>query len=250
MSAPPVLPDWRDDQTYAPLLSCGRAAFAWEWLRRSPTYRTAEPYDAAFLERFGLHRWEDPARSIPDAHPIWRASVDPCVLTANACVVAEGEAGFDLTHLAVPSDCWHRNNDIEHWLLGEGARTIRLDVAGKSLRDGPVTLQFRVAPLARLAAQARTLLAFHALATKEKLPPSLFPAERRVGRWTLTLRVHDALQAGASQREMAQCLFGLDDAPRWRISAPSYRRRVQRLVEAARWQAARNPVHWLQRDFP
>jgi hypothetical protein len=52
------------------------------------------------------------------------------------------------------------------------------------------------------------------------------------------LRAHDALAAGASQREIAACLFDeLAAQRRWRVNAPHLRSRVQRLVRAAR-QAA------------
>src|SRR3546814_4810065 len=59
------------------------------------------------------------------------------------------------------------------------------------------------------------------------------PPERRAERWALMLRVHDAVASGASHRAIAECLFDLGELPRWRVNAPSWRRRVQRLAEAA-----------------
>src|SRR3546814_13961256 len=55
------------------------------------------------------------------------------------------------------------------------------------------------------------------------------PPERRAERWALMLRVHDAVASGASHRAIAECLFDLGELPRWRVNAPSWRRRVQRL---------------------
>ena len=49
------------------------------------------------------------------------------------------------------------------------------------------------------------------------------------------LRVHDALAAGANQREIAEELFGpAARAPRWRSEASTIRSQVQRLVRGAR----------------
>ena len=59
----------------------------------------------------------------------------------------------------------------------------------------------------------------------------LHPRERRARRWVLLLRTYDALIAGASQREIAESLLGLDIAEeRWRVTAGSVRSRAQRLV--------------------
>jgi len=41
-----------------------------------------------------------------------------------------------------------------------------------------------------------------------RMPRKLFPAERRAGRWILALRAQDARSAGASQRDIAELLFG------------------------------------------
>lgn len=52
------------------------------------------------------------------------------------------------------------------------------------------------------------------------------------------LRAHDALAAGASQREIAAVLLDEEAlAPRWRVEAPSLRSKVQRLVRSARAMA-------------
>ncbi|WP_233503687.1 DNA -binding domain-containing protein [Sphingomonas psychrotolerans] len=64
---------------------------------------------------------------------------------------------------------------------------------------------------------------------------SLYPPDRRVDRWILALRVHDALVAGASQREIARVLFG--DLPangEGDRRSDSLRSRVRRLVADAR----------------
>jgi len=59
------LPDWRDADAYAPALSGGRPAIAWELMRRDPDYRAdyahrgcgGVPFGqpAAFAAEWGLH---------------------------------------------------------------------------------------------------------------------------------------------------------------------------------------------------
>lgn len=36
---PPGSPNWRDGDSYRPLLQLDREGWAWEWLRRNPAYR-------------------------------------------------------------------------------------------------------------------------------------------------------------------------------------------------------------------
>jgi len=70
--------------------------------------------------------------------------------------------------------------------------------------------------------------------------PALFPAERRVERLIDVLRVADALSAGASQREIAVVLFGIERVSSdWRTVSDSLRSRVRRLVREARRMTAR-----------
>ena len=61
------------------------------------------------------------------------------------------------------------------------------------------------------------------------------PPDRRVERWILALRVHDALLAGASQREIARVLFGdASGQGGGDRRADSIRSRVRRLSADAR----------------
>jgi hypothetical protein len=63
--------DWRDPAHYRALRDAGRAAFAWEWLRRDPAYRQAALIGIpANARRFGLVRFESPELAAPDARAI------------------------------------------------------------------------------------------------------------------------------------------------------------------------------------
>lgn len=67
---------------------------------------------------------------------------------------------------------------------------------------------------------------------------SLYPPDRRVDRWIVVLRVHDAMLAGASQREIARVLFGDDPGtPAGTDRSDSLRSRARRLAADARRMA-------------
>jgi len=239
-----VVADWQWGEDYAPLHRCDRHAFAWEWLRRSPAYQEACGSSLSNDPgRFGLHRFEPVEHSTADARPIWRRSVDPAVLSATAYGCLEGV--FDLRPLKELASCKSDEDGCEHWLLSEGWRQVRLDIVGGTLKAGPVDLHFHVRGLRLAEAQVRALTRLLALVRRGRFLVSQFPPETRAPRWAQVLRVHDALVAGASHREIAECLFG-DIGPRWRITAPSWRRRVQRLAEAARMAASADPRTWLR----
>ncbi|HMO74401.1 MAG TPA: DUF2285 domain-containing protein [Sphingopyxis sp.] len=244
MSAGRLVADWRDAGNYAWLAGCGRAAFAWEWLRRRSDYARGGQAVAA---RFGLHRWEDANDDARVARPLWRADADPFVLTATVEPCAEGAGNFDLACMREPA-CSIAGDCAEHWLFGCAAKPLRLDIAAGTLRHGPVALAVHLAQLAppALAALDRLL----ALVRAGEWRRGHFPAERRARRWALVLRVHDALADGARQRDIADCLFGTAGIAHWRVEAASWRRRTQRLVEGARCAAAAEPAAWLDRTFP
>src|SRR5690606_22253667 len=111
--APPWLPDWRDDDAYAPLLGVEPAAIAWEWLRRDPRYRvaasasprapgtapavvTAHPAAACW----GLHVFAEPSLAADAARPIWRSEWFPRVLVAEAVQRGVARDRFDLSRFA------------------------------------------------------------------------------------------------------------------------------------------------------
>lgn len=250
----PPAADWRLAEAYAPLDQCDRHGFAWEWLRRSPGYRSAfeqadNPFDDFSLAgRFGLHRLEPPDDPWPHARLLWRRDMDDTVLSAVA-MAASTAGAIDIQSLNTLAS--HvTDTEGEHWLLADRGRHVRIDLIDGSLVHGPTVLQFRITGYPHCGGQLAALHRLVALAELGRWPARNPPPERRARRWALILRVHDARAAGASHREIAECLFDLGELPRWRVSAPSWRRRVQRLTEAARQFAARAPSAWLSAPGP
>lgn len=244
--------DWRDAEAYAPLLQVGRPGFAWEWLRRNDRYREAaaralkaeasgtarlvgDPHQGA--ERWGLHAFEAPELDAIAARPVWRREMLPYVLEADAVDEGGGEDRFDigrLSHLATLI----RDRAAEHLLLSDGRRALRIDIVSGTLGGGPALLRYRLAGLSRIEAPLLVLRQVLTLWRTGQFSRGLHRPERRAARWILLLRTHDALAAGAGQREIAGELVGRQAAARhWRVEASSLRSRAQRLVREARRMA-------------
>jgi hypothetical protein len=243
--------DWRDAAAYAPLLHADRAVFAWEWLRRDPAYRAAAsralsaphsqagPAEFEAARRWGLHAFEDPDRAAPLARPVWHMEACPAVLTAEARRAGGAEDQFEIERLGDLAGEVLRIGRAQHVLLSDGLHNIRLDITGDPLDRGPVSLAYRLHGIAGAERPLETLRRFLSLYRTGGFNRLLHPLERRAPRWVLMLRAHDALEAGARQREIAANLLGAEASqPGWRHEVPGARSQVQRLGRAANTLAA------------
>ncbi|HEX4693599.1 MAG TPA: DUF2285 domain-containing protein [Sphingomonas sp.] len=123
-------------------------------------------------------------------------------------------------------------------MLSDGWHRIRIDVAaGSMLAGGSVVLHYELAGLASAAPKILPLRRLIDLCRTRRFAVSLYPADRRIERWIVALRVHDAIAAGASQSEIAHVLFGDDSSDAGRRS-DSLRSRVRRLAAEAKRMAA------------
>ncbi len=233
--------DWKEAGAYAPLLDADRPIFAWEWLRRDPGYRVAAANGAedgagvAVAALWGLHRFEDPDRGAPGARPLWQARHHPFVLKAGAVPPASPSDAVEFGRFAALATLDAAEGNGEHWLLSDGLRAIRLDLVDGTATQGPVELHYLLAGRASANGPLLALRRLLALAETGRFSRTLHPREPKARRWILALRTHDALAAGASQREIAARLLGDAAAEaRWRVDAASLRSQVQRLVRAAR----------------
>jgi hypothetical protein len=243
-------PDWRDAAAYATLLKADRSILAWEWLRRDAKYRAAAAMSAegagrqcaenlAGPENWGLHAFEPPHLTAPDARPVWRADVHPYVLSVRA----EGSFGksdsFELRRLPVPVRVVTVSDALERLLISDGFRTIRVDVLAGSVRSGAVRLHYLLSGFAGAERPLLTLRRLLLLWRTGRFSAALHPLEARARRLVLMLRAHDATASGATQREIAAELLSAEAGePRWRVGAPTLRSRAQRLVRTARAMAA------------
>jgi hypothetical protein len=241
-----LLPDWRDAGAYAPLLAADRALLAWEWLRRDEVYRSAAGQGAgtagpcvAGPGRWGLHAFEPPDAAVPGARPVWRADVHPYVLPVRAVPGAEGDDALELELLVPLCRLVEDSAGLQHLLISDGLRSIRIDVVEGSIREGRARLHYLIAGFEHAEKPLLTLRRLLALRRTGHFSGSLHSPGTRARRLVLMLRAYDALASGARQREIAAWLLDGDALrDRWRVRAPSLRSRVQRLVGCARTVAA------------
>jgi hypothetical protein len=156
------------------------------------------------------------------AHPVSRAHSDAFDLAAFADIAT------------VVLSC----NGQEQVALSDGYRRVRIDVARGSILDGPVRLDYLLGGFDDIEVRILTLRRFVSLRNTGKFARGLFSPERLAPRWVAALRAHDAVCAGATQRDIARVLFGaVGGGADWRQRSDFLRLRVQRLVRVGRHMA-------------
>jgi hypothetical protein len=243
------IPDWREARSYEQLLGVEKPALAWEWLRRDPGYRDAAlesighadrrgAVSAAAAPRWNLHAFADPRLAAPLARPLWAAPACGWVVRTIATRGRDGEDVLDLKELAGFATLT-RSPAAQHLLLSDGRRSIRLDVIGDELEGSPVKLAYLLHGVEDLARPLLVLERLRSLILQKRFVSSLYPPVRRARREVMLLRAFDAIQAGASQADIAELLLSRRFERRsWRIHSPSLRSQAQRLVRASRAMAS------------
>src|SRR3546814_5027044 len=96
----------------------------------------------------------------------------------------------------------------EHLLLSDGVHHLQMEVTAGSLLDGPVRFRYELSGFKHIEAKTLTLRRLMLLRRLGRFPSGLYPPERRARRWAMALQAYDAVQAGATHREIAAALFG------------------------------------------
>ena len=181
---------------------------------------------------------ERPELEAPDARILWCAAFDPGTLTVCATPIEAGHPDAVDAAMLAPWLTIVTGAAGEHAVLTDGWRHIRLDIAQGSLAAGaPVLLEYRLKGTGSVEPKILPLRRLVDLCRKRRFSVSLYPPDRRVDRWILALRVHDAVIDGASQRDIAGALFGDPagaGAGEGDRRADSLRSRVRRLMGEAR----------------
>lgn len=129
----------------------------------------------------------------------------------------------------------HRAGRPEELLLRDSVRHVRLLIRSGSVLDGPVRLRFALWGLSDLERQLLTLRQVAALVRSGRLPRRFAGTDPKNAQWIKLLRIHDALHKGASQREIADCLFGDDLIARgWDGRSDFLRSRLRRMIALQR----------------
>ncbi|MGG4056182.1 DUF2285 domain-containing protein [Delftia tsuruhatensis] len=225
MVSPHHFPHWYPTAAYLYVLRLDALALAWEYLRRHPDYRLdwlhrhRRPQAAQHAaHRWGLRLLEDPALDARDAHPAW--------LPGHAGVVQlypDADPPQNATVFAFWRIPGHKQ------LIHDGKRLVLI------ARSPGHCLRFALAPGLEdgmavayahhggAAAPARGHAPGAALANARPRPSHSALLELH------TLQALDATLAGASLRDVAEGLFGVDAAAGW-YSDGGLRSKVRRLT--------------------
>lgn len=158
------------------------------------------------------------------------------VLVADALAASPvGRDDLALDSCAARATVLRRPGRPEELLLRDGVRHVRLSLRSGTVIEGPVRLRFALWGLRDLERQLLTLRQVAALARSGRLPRRLAGSDPKNAQWIALLRVRDGLKACASQREIAECLFGGDLVARgWDGSSDFLRSRLRRMIALQR----------------
>ncbi|WP_070157819.1 DUF2285 domain-containing protein [Sphingobium phenoxybenzoativorans] len=235
-----------------------RAAIMWEWQRRDPAYiafATGRPAPRATFCDGVIHLaipvdddaapWgcvfaEAPENSAETARLFWTHARDPAVIRATAIRArSRGADSFDIAQLREHVVHTTDSDGHEQLLVGSTASCLRLDIVDGSLLDGPVNLTCHISDFDAAAPGLRAIRRLHQLQKTLCLPqrPSINPQLwcREIER----LQAFDALQSGATQREIGALIFGRAAVDYgWNSHTDRVRSAVKRLLRDARTLAA------------
>lgn len=230
--------------------------WGWEWMRRHPEFQMAwwrsrdafeivfsdskltvlnARADASFLERWGCVYTDAPNIDARLASVFWRASYLPAVLPMqafpastriNSATLVLCELPYRMTVLVMP-------DGVQQVLLRGGDRCIQLAVAGASVLE-PVHLLARfVFGSTDCCRQIETLCQLNNLIAGV---PSSSIVNEHASRLGQVLQALDGSLAGASHREIAIALFGIERVEAdWNDPRQNMRDRVRRAVNRGRY---------------
>ncbi|KWR77259.1 DUF7011 domain-containing protein [Cupriavidus sp. IDO] len=228
---------WLPTAAYLYALHLDGPALAWEYLRRHPDYRRdwlrrrRRPQAA---HRWGLRLWEDPSLDARDAHPAWFPDHDTVLQLYPDADPPPNASAFEFWRIPGQKYLVHDGKRLILMARWPGD-CVRLALAS-GLEDGMAYVYAVRASAA--SARYRTLGAeWDKLAEVAEVSPTVAVRFRPAPATLLelhTLQALDAIQAGASLREVGEGLFGADAvASGWHADG-GLRSRVRRLVRRGR----------------
>ena len=225
MGNPHHLAHWYPTAAYLYILGLDALALAWEYLRRHPDYRLdwLRHHRRSQVAQQAAHRWglrllEDPALDACEAHPAWQpghAAVVQLYQDADPPVDAEL---FSFWRIPGHKQLLHDGKGLALIARSPG-HCLRFALA-PGLEDG---MAVAYAHRGGTVAPTRSHAFDPAVADARPRPAPAALLELH------TLQALDATLAGASLRDVAEGLFGVDAAAEW-YSDGGLRSKVRRLV--------------------
>ena len=238
--AEPSADHWHPSAAYLYVLHLDGPALAWEYLRRNPEYRrdwqARKRYAHNEAQRWGLRLLEDPARDARDAQPAWFPDPASVVHVHPDADPPDDAPAFRLWRFPGRKQLLHDGKRL--LLTSQLVDRVRLLRAAISLtlEDG-MAYAFAVRAGCRLRERWRaveTELALFGTTDTRTTASPIAIATDRPGRASLlhmrTLQALDGVLAGATQRGIAEVLFGIGAvAERW-YDDSDLRAQIRRLI--------------------
>lgn len=215
------LAHWYPTAAYLYVFWLDALALAWEYLRRHPDYRLDWLHrhrrpDTA--HRWGLRLLEDPALDARDAHPAWLPGHATVVQLYPDADPPQDAATFAFWRIPGHKQLLHDGKGLALIARSPG-HCLRFALA-PGLEDG-MAVAYAHRGEAAAPTRGHALQAVLAAAKPRPTPTALLELH--------SLQALDATLAGASLREVAEGLFGVDAATDW-YSDGGLRSKVRRLV--------------------
>jgi hypothetical protein len=236
-----VAPDvqaWRPVAAYLYLLKADRSALAWEYLRRNTEYRedfkSLRPDDPYWSARWGLATAEDPELDSRAVRAVWSLVAD-CQVELIAQPYAElATECFSLW--SIPGRKSLRPSRRAFQLTSRaGPAFLELRITSDVADGEPFAYVVRPGPMAAAQCQA---IERYLEACRERSQVASSESSTRPDRIAMlhmrSLQALDAIAAGASQRDIAEALFGTASvSERWHADS-ELRAQVRHLIRRGR----------------
>lgn len=221
MVNPHHLAHWYPTAAYLYVFWLDALALAWEYLRRHPDYRLDWLRRHRWPDtahRWGLRLLEDPALDARDAHPAWLPGHAAVVQLYPDVDPPQDAATFAFWRIPGHKQLLHDGKGLALIARSPG-HCLRFALAA-GLEDG-MAVAYAHRGEAAAPTRGHALQAALAAAKPRPTPTALLELH--------SLQALDATLAGASLREVAEGLFGVDAAADW-YSDGGLRSKVRRLV--------------------
>lgn len=246
---------WHPGAAYLYILHLDGPALAWEYLRRNPDYRRdwqQQRRHSHEAQRWGLRLLEDPARDARDAHPDWFPDPPSVVHVYPDADPPDNAPLFQFWRLPGRKQLTH---DGKRLLLTtqlvDRVRQLRMAIS-LALEDG-MAYTYAVRAGGQLRERWRAIeheLTLFDAANAHHIARRIAITMERPGRASLlhmrTLQALDGVLAGATQRGIAEVLFGIGAiADRW-YDDSDLRAQIRRLIRRGQTLMSGDYRHLLQ----
>ena len=175
---------------------------------------------------------EQPHIPADHAQLLWTAAVDRSVLHVDCYACPSRDGGLDFAKIDLAQVVAIDSKGHQHICITDGFSHLRIDVENGTVLQGSVAFRVSVGDVARLPTILHSLTQLDAIWRAGKFPPPVLTRTYHRVRTLMALRIHDALIAGASQRDLGRLIFGSKRvASDWNGTSDALRSQIRRLIQ-------------------